>query len=331
MPLDPDCRSIVINGKSGYKRENSSWIIGRIVRDFHYWSNTETKEKTASIIAAHWEESKKRDANIPKPDAAGLVVSIYRPSDEVPAMKPASDMIYWSGIITAIIQLGIAAIPVGLFGDWGVLLITGAGICLALLTGALGQWRKEKWNCRPNPNGTFILTKGNGAQHVIVVLGSFNRGLNLEDLASGQGTLNVAPNMFTRISLFCLALLWILLQITAAGLKNNTWFLLAVGGIGMVQNIFAAGSPRRPESFGIPLDFEMVIGEKQVMQTLYAVEAVYPRVGRSMLEEFFPGKLRVNEISRWAEFEEQADSIDAAGKHAEKLAGRERAVVTCAR
>merc|ERR1712093_866825 len=36
MPL-PDCACKVINGRTGYVRDNSSWIIGRIVRDFESW------------------------------------------------------------------------------------------------------------------------------------------------------------------------------------------------------------------------------------------------------------------------------------------------------
>ena len=34
MPPTPDCASKVINGKNGYVRDNSSWIVRRLVRDF---------------------------------------------------------------------------------------------------------------------------------------------------------------------------------------------------------------------------------------------------------------------------------------------------------
>jgi len=36
MPL-PDCSCKIINGETGYVRDNTSWVIGRIVRDFEYW------------------------------------------------------------------------------------------------------------------------------------------------------------------------------------------------------------------------------------------------------------------------------------------------------
>lgn len=315
--MAPDCKSMVINGKSGYKRDNTSWIVGRIIRDFDYWGDAKTKEKTAAVLDAKWKELQQKVPDINKPEAAGLVVTIYQPSNDT-AMKPKLDALYWSGFPTAVIQMVIAAIPCGLSGDWGPLLITGTGIALALSTGLLGQWRKEKWACRANSEGTFVLTKGNGAQHAIVVLGNDKRGLNLEDLAAGQINLQVSPNKLTRIAIFIQAALWILLLITAAGLKSNTWYLLAVGGMGMVQNIIVAGYPRRPEHFGIPLDFVQVFGETKVMQTLFAVEEEYPHVGRSMRDEFFPGKLNADEIEKWNNLEKKAINIDEARREAEQ-------------
>jgi hypothetical protein len=37
MPPTPDCASKAINGKNGYVRDNSSWILGCLVRDFDKW------------------------------------------------------------------------------------------------------------------------------------------------------------------------------------------------------------------------------------------------------------------------------------------------------
>lgn len=78
----------------------------------------------------------------------------------------------------------------------------------------------------------------------------------------------------------------------------------------MLENIFVAGSPRRPSAFGMPLIFEDVIGEVKAMDTLFAVEQAYPRVGRSLLCTFFPGRLRPKEQERWDEFERLADALD---------------------
>ncbi|KAF2135511.1 uncharacterized protein K452DRAFT_293164 [Aplosporella prunicola CBS 121167] len=312
MPA-PDCGCKVINGSSGYVRDNTSWIIGRIVRDFEYWMDGGISEgpihkKMEDMLLKRWREDKSKKEkkkagsgkDVPRPSRAGLCVSIYKAEPATPGC-PGYDLIYFAGFATCVVQLGIAAIPCAVYGDWGILLITTSGIILSFITGSLSQWSKEKWACRQNSGKKTILTRGNGSQHAIVVLGN-GKGLDLEDLAAGPANADAVASYTTRNTMVVLAALWILLLITASGIQQNTWFLLAVGGIGMLQNIFAAGWKRSPKEFGIPFTFEKVIGEPKVMETLFAVEKDYPGVGRSMLDTFFPGKLRPDEEQRWAEF-----------------------------
>ena len=298
MALDPDCKCKVIHGQSGFVKDNSSWIIGRIVRDFPRWRHPDVEVKTAEVLSQRREQLRVKDPNAELPPIAGLVVSVYQPSLTVKAGRVKRDLVYWTGIPVMVAQLGIAAIPCGLFGDWGILLITGCGIALSLATGLLPQWAKEKWACRPNAKHSFVLTRGNGAQHAIVILGN-GLGFNLEDLASGQSNTLVVTNTPTRIALLALAAFWILLLITAAAQKTNTWFLLAVGGIGILQNIYVAGAPRNPENFGLPLEYVTVFGNASVMETLSQVEEQYKDVGRSLLGEFFPRDLQEHEKVRW--------------------------------
>ncbi|CAI7673670.1 unnamed protein product [Penicillium bialowiezense] len=302
MPQSPDCKCLVINGNTGYSKENSSWIIGRIVRDFDAWSHPATNDKTNEILDKRWKIMKSKMPDSEKPTRAGLVVSIYKPNSTQIAGVGKRDMIYWSGFLVLILQLGVAAIPYGIFGDWGILFITVCGNSLAIMTGLLPQWKREKWACRTKSTQTYILTRGNGAQHAIVILGN-GHGLNLEDLASGQSNIDVLAKRKTRVFLLALSILWILLLIAAAGLQQNTWFLLAIGAIGSFQNVFVAGCSRQPENFGIPLEFIKVFGKPEVMDTLFEVEENYDGVGRSMLDVFFPGKLRPHEIKKWAKFE----------------------------
>ncbi|CAI7617700.1 uncharacterized protein N7487_007237 [Penicillium crustosum] len=298
MPQSPDCQCKVINGKNGQIRNNSSWVLGRIVRDFEIWSDLATKQKTRELLTTKWIEMKARDTDAEEPTRAGLVVTIYKPSDTSRAGVAKRDMVYWSGLLVLVVQLGIAAIPCGLFGDWGILLITVCGNALAIATGLLPQWKKEKWACRTKSKETYVLTRGNGAQHAIVILGN-KHGLNLEDLASGQSNIDASTNNLTRIILLILSTLWVLFLIAASGLKTNTWFLLGIGAIGIVQNVFVAGWNRRPENFGIPLDFIDVFGQTKVMETLQDVEKSYQYLGQSMLQEFFSRKLRPDEEEEW--------------------------------
>jgi hypothetical protein len=291
---------MVINGKSGYPRDNSSWILARIMRDFDHWMDHAIHKKTKDVLLERQAHLQKKDPKAKLPPIAGLIVSIYEPSTTIRAGTVKRDHVYWIGIPVTILQLGIAAIPCGIFGDWGNLMITVCGIALSIATGLLPQWKKEKWACRRDSFDSFILTRGNGTQHAIVILGN-GKGLNLEDLATGQTNVLVDTSNLTRIVLLALATLWILLLLTAAGLKTNSWFLLAVGGVGIVQNIYVAGAERKPESFGIHLEYRNVIGNPRVMKTLLEVESQYPGVGYAMLKEFFPGDLNEEEQHKWNE------------------------------
>ncbi|KAK9427359.1 hypothetical protein V1505DRAFT_388864 [Lipomyces doorenjongii] len=308
MPL-PDCACKVINGRTGYVRDNSSWIIGRIVRDFESWMdggrrNGPIRTHLCEMLDQRWEKDKtvmeKKEPGsgryVARPSQAGLCVSLYK-ADRARPGYPGYDFAYFIGFATSVLQLGIAAIPCGIFGDWGILLVTASGMVLSFATGSLSQWSKEKWACRRNSEKTVVLTRGNGSQHAIVVMGD-GKGLDLEDLAAGP----------TNWSFF---LPRILLLITAAGIRQNTWFLLSIGGIGILRNIFVAGWRRFPEAFGVPLTPAGVIGKPKVMDTLFAIERAYPGLEKSMLDTFFPGNLRPDEQQKWDDPAELARSLEA--------------------
>lgn len=302
MPAS-DCACKVINGSNGLARDNSSWVIGRIVRDFETWmddgkSNGPIRQCLESIRNEEW----LADQNKEPPSRVGLCVFIYKARQARPG-HPGYDRAYVSGLVTVITQLALAAIPCGLYGNWGILLVTAAGTVLSFATGALPQWAKEKWICRRGVTKTVVLTRGNGSQHAIVII-SDGKGLDFEDLAA-PSSMSFSSRQ-TRLATLILAALWIILLITAAGIKQHAWFLFAVGGIGTLENIYIAGISRSPKDFGVPLEFVKVIGHHKVMQDLYDVESLYPCLGRSMLPVFFPGDLRQDELDRWAEYDKLA-------------------------
>lgn len=238
------------------------------------------------------------------PTKAGLCVSVYK-AGIAEAGIPGYDFVYWLGFGITTLQLGIAAIPCGVFGDWSIFLITIAGILLSFVTGSLPQWKREKWACRIKSDKDVILTRGNG-QHAIIILGE-RKGFDLEDLAAGQTNVDVSAAPETRFALTGLATLWILLLITAAGIKQNTWFLLAIGGVGSFQNMFVAGQMRHPKAYGMPLTFVEVIGSPKVMDTLVEVERKYPFAGANMIGTFFPGgTLRDHEAMTWKNLADDA-------------------------
>ncbi|KAL4878176.1 hypothetical protein BJY04DRAFT_114539 [Aspergillus karnatakaensis] len=329
MP-DADTACSLINGKNGYVRGNNSWILGRMMRDYESWMGSAVAEKTASLIDARWKFDQAREneqypdsgIKVPRPNQAGLVVSIWEPSSTKRAGVPGRDLLFWSGLATTVLQLGIAAIPLGVEGEWGVMMITGSATILCYVTGALNQWKVEKWACRrldSRSKKSFVLTRGNGAQHAIAILGN-EHGLDLEDLATGFSKID-SPSITigAQLATIVLGVAWVALLITANG-AGASWYLIAVGGIGMLQNIFVAGWKRRPEAYGVPLVFKEVVGEVKVMAALMEVERRYEKLGRSMLGTFFPGDLRENEVREWdaiaAGWKEKkmADAVSKKGK-----------------
>ncbi|KAG5980456.1 hypothetical protein E4U54_006784 [Claviceps lovelessii] len=327
MPVaDFPCK--VINGRTGHVRDNASWIIGRMVRDFTYWGNrsgnregnrglrrntpdpsgqNKIQQRMNDLLDEKWkqlrEATEKGDPEPPRPTQAGLCVSVYE-ADAASKSPRLRGPLAWIGVATAVVQLGVAAAPWARYGDWSVFFVTAMGTFLAFLTTRLPQWAKEKWSCRDKVKKTVVLTKGNGSQHAIVII-SHGDGLDLEDLASGSLGDADSPSRLTRASTCVLAVAWIMLLVAAAGIKEHTWFLLGVGGLGMAENLFEAGKRREPASYGIPLRFREVIAQTSVMGTLYEVEDKYPRLGWSMLPTFFPGMLREDEMTRWDEYEKR--------------------------
>ncbi|CAM6018637.1 unnamed protein product [Sphagnum balticum] len=305
----PDYPAKVINAESGYSRENRSWILGRLLRDFEF----------------------------PLNNHIGLHITVFQADEKREAGKPEKDWYWASGFVVIILQLGIAAIPCGLYNDWGIILVTAVGTLLALVTGMLPQWRFEKWACRRKTKKVVILTGGNGTRHVMVIIGA-GKGLDLEDLAVGESPRmrqrtehsnrlarrerdkdgNVMKDLegkdkkkilmlcgvpvsfwITQVSCLILAFLWIVFLITVAGLMQHTWYLLAIGALGMIQNVVVAGVSRRPSTMGIHLTKIKSIEQFKVMDALMDLESYQKDCGRSLLPEFFNGKLRPAEEKWW--------------------------------
>jgi hypothetical protein len=307
MPPAPEGACLLITAKNGYTRNNTSWIIGRMLRDYESWMHPIARTRLEKMLDdrhAYMQQHTKAGTQAPRPSQTGLCVSIYEPSKVRVAGKPKDDLIYWSGLAVAFTQLFIAGIPILTSKDWSIMMITVGGTVLALVTGSLPQWKKEKWACRRSSPNTYILTPGNGSQHAILILGN-GRGLNLEDLAV-SGQMSNLSGSITRLWLAIISVLWISLLIAAAGIRVNTWYLLAVGGTGMLQNVLVAGWRRDPSALGVHLNFRHVIGEMTAMDTLLALEARYTRAGRSLLPIFFPGELRPEETAKWEELEKRA-------------------------
>ncbi|MDI1493369.1 MAG: hypothetical protein OHK93_005157 [Ramalina farinacea] len=285
MPINPDVSIEVASTGMGYARTNKSWILGRLLRDFEtYWIPAEAK---------HGLEAMLKSVGCPK---AGICISVFEASSAAEAGVPKRDLYWYSGYAAAVFQLCIAIIPWAIRGDWMIFVITAAGTILAFTTASLPQWRAERWQCRRYTSKDFILSRGNGSQHALIILGQ-GRGLDLEDLAGSGEAAETMKGMAAVTTL--LTALWIALLVTVSGIQEHTWFLVAVGALGMFHTIVVAGAPRRPEWFGIHLVYRDFFVEKKVIEALKAVESKYANVGKAMVPTFFPNGVRV-EHEDWA-------------------------------
>ena len=220
MP-ESDCQAVVINVKNGFVRNNRSWVLGRLVRDIDHWMDKEPKAALAATIRdAQWEEDDKvarknarRDKKGPllRPQTVlkkGLCVAIYKAKAASAGSSNSLDPAWILAILVLFLQLGIAIVPCILYGNWEIVCITAAGSALSFLAGILPQWRHESLACRrlsaSNKDKTIALTKGNGAQHAILVIGAED-SYNLEDLA----TCDAVPQLLTTIWSLSSLCLWI--------------------------------------------------------------------------------------------------------------------------
>ncbi|KAH7174828.1 uncharacterized protein B0J16DRAFT_349244 [Fusarium flagelliforme] len=217
-----DCPSILVNSSNGFARDNRSWVLGRILRDHEIHHMVD-----------------------PRPISEGgraesIRIDVFHLN---PVKSPTCDMIWWLGWATLVTQLTIVTIPGFLYGNWTILLIALAGICLAFVTVALPQWAEEKW-ATPSlltREKVTCLTRGNGYLHIMVFIGCPG-SWDLERLATRMSI----PRAGTRWISLLLAILWICLLVAISGLKEHTWFLIGIGGLGMLHNVLAAGISRDP-------------------------------------------------------------------------------------
>jgi hypothetical protein len=247
---------------------------------------------------------------------AGLVISVYellrteppkrtdvRPGFPTPfTLDIKWDSAYLSGIITILLQVFVA-IMAWLHvdgqgshpdqGSWAILMITLVGITLSLLIGILPRWEKEKWACRRETKSKVIgLTTGQGAQHLIVFYtpepepDEKGQVLNLEDLATG--TVSEPSGRGLKALVLMLVLLYTAILICATAVKEDTWYLLAIGGLGMAQNFFAAGKSRKPEHFGISCRYRETFADQKVHAAIFEFMATWDqKCGKNLFPLFF--------------------------------------------
>ncbi|KAM0309461.1 hypothetical protein ACHAO8_009026 [Botrytis cinerea] len=245
-----DVPVIVVNCANAFARTNQSWVLGRLLRDHEIRNEVDSSDPF--------------DGHLPSTSPEGRAESIRIDIFELGApSKPNLDLVWWLGWVTIIVQIGIAIPPWYLNKNWGVAMIVLCGNFLAFLTCALPQWRQEKWAGRTlTSDQVTCLTRGNGFAHIMVFIGR-KGSWNLETLATASSTSRPETLVISLI----LAVLWVCLLISVSGLEEHAWYLVGIGGIGMLQNVIAAGKERDPGASDFHLTkfsrMPTIIGKRQ--------------------------------------------------------------------
>lgn len=356
MP-DPDYSCKLINLESGYARDNFSWAVGRLFRRFETrWVSSDALvvEVFKTVGKAEWGPGAREKS----------ARATYGKQKHSYAGRPIWGYVRVLSYTVILVQLGIAAIPFGLYGNWGIFFVAATGQALVFATTALPQWRVEKLSCRKASKKNIALTRGNGSRYVAVILGN-GVGLDLEDLAGAESPrmkrtwlehglfvrrrtnksdaegvagekIHQAPNIdvevltwksqpidlwATRLMCFILAILWIGFLICVTALAKDAWYLMAVGALGMSQNAIVAGVDFKSERYGMHLEKVKSFGGRKVMESLKNFETEYPGNGKALVDEFFPGSLRPDEVEWW-------DMAEAAFKELKQKLKEEKAEAT---
>jgi hypothetical protein len=93
-----------------------------VIRDYGRWIHPDILLRVEKNKDDKFQDLKERprrekqDPNIvSRPEQAGLCVAMYAPSSSATASDPVRDLVFFSGLVTAILQLAIAAVPIGIF------------------------------------------------------------------------------------------------------------------------------------------------------------------------------------------------------------------------
>jgi hypothetical protein len=192
----PELDCMVINAESGYKRQNYSRVLSRMLRDFDFWRPRSCDEIIGKRLAELKAKNKAKREGLEREIAEAvqsggedqqekIEESLRKlPTDEEVRIalrvtvwrcnqtrrQGTGDVVDWVGLVVSSIQLGIAAIPWGIYGEWFTFLVTASGTLLAYASGALPQWLDERFVSRTlkKAKGT-LLTEGNGAEDVILI------------------------------------------------------------------------------------------------------------------------------------------------------------------
>ncbi|KAK7953042.1 hypothetical protein PG988_013736 [Apiospora saccharicola] len=314
----PDYPAKVLNLRSGYVRENRNWVVGRLLRDLE--TRVARKDRldgdNSALRITIYDALQNR--------SGGLTQFRWTPNHFVALVIIAAQfglavgpiVLYGEWDIMMIIAVGtFLAQMAGSLPQWRaeklpnrqnrtevyaltqgngsreVVVIFGKGECLDL----------EGLAALTNPRGGKIWEKFTGDN--VLTAPQINQGAKgLESPTQPDPELRKLRKFYglplgfwlTRVVVTVQSILWLLLLVNVSTPRENNWFLLGIGAIGMFQNGISAGSERDPKHRNLPIRKVDTIRSQKVMDGFMDFEVAYG-LGKPLLHEFFPGDLQNDE------------------------------------
>ncbi|KAK8087411.1 hypothetical protein PG994_002385 [Apiospora phragmitis] len=161
LPL-PDHHVKVFNLESGYAHKNRNWVMSRLLRDIE------------AQVSREWPLSG---------DGRGIRISVFEaPENDNGPTQFSWGFVHVIGALATVLQLGVAAVPIWLDQEWGIMLITVVGTLFIQIMGLLPQWRAENLPNGQRSKDCYALTSGNGSTDIVVIIGRAVC-LNLESMS----------------------------------------------------------------------------------------------------------------------------------------------------
>jgi hypothetical protein len=113
MPVSTAQNVVVMEGESGHTRSNTSWVIGRLWRDYPVWRDRRVDGLLADL---------QRDKGRREWEQAGLIVGVYKAKKLKEARPVSVKGTGWVlGLFVTLLQFVLAVVPVSTQGEWGTL------------------------------------------------------------------------------------------------------------------------------------------------------------------------------------------------------------------
>lgn len=320
----PDYACKVLNLGSGYLRESKSFVLGRLLRDIEAIENRRLSvvddddyPLKISVFSATFNTRGKTQFSWSRIHLIGIIVTLLqlalalvplfvnRSWNVLLITAAGTALVQWTGVLP---QWSAEKLPnrqrssqiyamTSGNGSRDVVVVIGHGRCLDLealasLPSPRGgrPWEKFEWLSRPRQSDR-------AEPH----LSRRNTSIR-EAKRNGLWPLQGVPLGFviTQVTFIITSILWLLLliNVSASTTLPENWCLLGVGALGMFQNAWLAAAEMAPELRNIPLEGVEVIKGNKVMDVIMDFHHTYG-CGKPLLEEFFPGKLRVEEAAWW--------------------------------